>query len=396
MVRRILPLLLCAGILSAASARVEQAWSLAAKGRTGEAIRLLQAVVKDQPGDADARLLLGSLLQEKGERGASIEQLSEAVRLRPNSADAQNALGEAFNHFGDRKSARTPFERAVALNPHFGTAQVNLGLILLEAGDLRNAAAHLDRAIDIFGHSPDAAYPLYLRAKIDTAENRPNQAVSRLQEAVSIRPKFAEAWSDLGQARKAVLDDAGALAAFKRAVELDPGDVVAQYRAGAEYLREGQPHQAVEYLERAYLLKPDDQSTLNALQSALRQDGRADEANRIRQKLAELLREKDQINQNALAAVRINNEGANLEKSGDLRAALEKYRQAVNLNPAHVGIRVNYAVVLLRLGQWTEGLNQLHEALRRDPGNAQIQAALKDALAQAPPALVPKWNEDQP
>jgi predicted Zn-dependent protease len=126
---------------------------------------------------------------------------------------------------------------------------------------------------------------------------------------------------------------------------------------------------------------------------ALRQDGKPAEADSIRQKLAELLQKKDQISQNALAAVRINNEGAALEKKGDLRGALEKYRKALDLNPDHVGIRVNYAVALLRLGQWTDGLTQLHEALRRDPGNAQIQAALKDALAQAPPGAVPKWKD---
>ena len=38
----------------------------------------------------------------------------------------------------------------------------------------------------------------------------------------------------------------------------------------------------------------------------------------------------------------------------------------------------------------------LHEALRRDPGNDQIRLALKDALAQAPPELIPKWPEDEP
>ena len=71
---------------------------------------------------------------------------------------------------------------------------------------------------------------------------------------------------------------------------------------------------------------------------------------------------------------------------------MEKYRQALELSPEHVGIRVNYAVALLRLGQWTEGLTQLHEALLRDPENAKIKAALKDAMAQAPPGTAPKWD----
>jgi predicted Zn-dependent protease len=110
--------------------------------------------------------------------------------------------------------------------------------------------------------------------------------------------------------------------------------------------------------------------------------------------LAKLLREKDKENQNHLNAIRLNNEGAAAEKSGDLRAALEKYREASQLYPDHVGIRVNYAIALLRLGQWTSGLDELHEALSRDPENPDIKKALKDALAQAPPNLQPKWKDE--
>jgi len=150
----------------------------------------------------------------------------------------------------------------------------------------------------------------------------------------------------------------------------------------------------VEHLRKAYELNPKDQSTLNALQMALRQDGDVARANRVKQELAELLRERDRINQNKLAAVRLNNEGAALEKSGDLRAALAKYREASTLDPDHVGIRINYAVGLLRLGQWTEGLDELHTAFLRDPTNALLKSALKDALDQVPPAAVPKWKDE--
>ena len=170
-----------------------------------------------------------------------------------------------------------------------------------------------------------------------------------------LRPDFAEAWSDLGQARKSALDSAGALAAEKRAVELNPGDAIAQYRLGAEYLRQEQPELAMEHLEQAYRLNPEDQSTLNALHNALRLNGKTEEANRIKQKLTELLRKRDQANANALKAVKLNNEGAGLEKAGDLRGALDRYRQALDLYPTHVPIRVNYAVALLRFGAMDGG-----------------------------------------
>lgn len=393
MMMRLVATLFCAVLLWAQNARIEEAWKLAAKGQNDQAIRILRGVIQDEPRNVDARLLMGSLLVETGQQKEAIAQLSEAVRLRPQSAEAQNALGEAYNKFGNPKAARAPFEKAVALNPSFAAAQVNLGLVLVEANELSSAQEHLNQGIRILGHTADAAYAHYLRAKVFSAQNEPAKALAQLEDAVALRPDFAEAWSDLGLARKSALNDPGALAAYKRAVELNSSDAVAQYRLGSEYLREGQSQAAVEHLQQAYRLNPEDQSTLNALQSALRQDGKLEEANGVRQKLAELLRKRDQISQNALAAVRLNNEGASLEKSGDLQGAAEKYKKALKLNPEHVGIRVNYAVILLRLGQWTDGLTELHEALLRDPGNTKIEAALKDAIAQAPPGTIPKWSQ---
>ena len=127
---------------------------------------------------------------------------------------------------------------------------------------------------------------------------------------------------------------------------------------------------------------------------ALRQSGDLAGADRVKQQLAELLRNRDQNNQNKLKAVQINNDGAALEKSGDLSGAVARYREAAQLDPSHAGIRTNYGVALLRMGKWSEGLDELHQALQLDPHNEQIRAALKDALSQAPVGSLPAWKDE--
>jgi protein O-GlcNAc transferase len=331
------------------------------------------------------RLLLGSILAEDGVRPESIEQLAEAVRLRPRSAEAQNALGEAFNAFGESKMARAAFAKAVALDPAFAAAQVNLGQILVEAKEFDAASEHLDRALRSLGTSPDAALAHYLRAKVNTEHNETQEAVRHLEQAVSLRPDFAEAWSDLGQARKTLLDSAGALIAFQKAVAASPDDAVSQYRLGSEYLQRGEGLPAIQHLEKSLQLTPDDQSTLFALQIAYRRNGQLERAAEMKARLTGLLRKRDEAAQHALAAVQINNEGAALEKAGNLHGALEKYRAALDLSPEHVGIRVNYAAALLHLGQLNEGILELREALRRDPDNSAIRQALDRALAKVSP-----------
>ncbi len=362
---------------------VEAAWQLLSQGKRDQAVTLLHDLIQANPGNADARLLLGSVLMEAGQRSESIAQLREAVRLLPQSAEAHNALGEACNNFGDPAAARPEFERAVALDPHHAQAQANLGDVLLQLNQPQAAVPHLDQAIRLFGSKPDAAYPRYQRAKIYSEQGDAVAAASELEKAVELRPEFAEAWSDLGSARKLLSDDAGALSAFRRAVSLNSQDAVAQYRLGAQLLDGGAAHQAVEALDAAIRLDPGNQSALNALLRALRQDGQMQRAEVVKQRLTEAMRARDQADQKMVAALELNNRGAELEKAGKVSLALEKYRAALELLPDHVGIRTNLAVALLKLGNWREGIDQMRQALRRDPGNSVLQKALNDALAQA-------------
>jgi len=374
--------LTCVTLMFGQPPSVESAWNLAAKGERKEAVRVLRELLKNTPGNVDARLLLGSILTEEKDSQGAIAQLTEAVRLRPRSAETHNALGEAYLGSGDAKMARGEFDRTLAIDPGFAAAHVSLGQILLEAREFPAAAQHLDRAIQLLGTSADAADAHYLRAKINTAQNEMQQAAVHLTTAVKLRPDYAEAWSDLGQMRKGLNDSDGAVDAFKRAVEAAPGDAAAQYRLGAEYLHRKESHLAVLHLQKALEINPDDQSALYTLQTALRQDGQPDAARQVKEKLTELLRRRDEAAEKDLAAVQLNNQGVALEKAGNLPAALEKYREALTLSPSHIGFRINFAAALLHLGRFNEGVAELREAVRRDPGNTQAKAALDQALAK--------------
>jgi protein O-GlcNAc transferase len=372
-------LLLLLSLLYAQSS-VESAWNLIAAGKRNEAKSLLQSLVRTEAQNAEAHLLLGSLLMEDGAKDDSLLHLKEGVRLTPKSAAAHNALGEAYTTFGNPKAARPEFERAVALDPALAQAHVNLAAILLEQGESETAVPHLDKALRQLAGKPDAAYPHYLRAKTLTTDAK--KAAAELERAVALRPDFAEAWSDLGEARKTLFNDEGALEAYRRAVKLAPDDAIAQTRLGSALLDAGNAHEAAPHLEEAARLDPANQSALNALQRALRDDGQIQKAEAAKKRLAEVLLKRATDDQKLVEAVATNNAGAELEKNGNLPAALAKYRTALELNPNHIGIRTNLAVALLKLGQWDEGLAQLKEALRRDPTNTTLTKALDDALHQ--------------
>jgi tetratricopeptide (TPR) repeat protein len=368
----------------AAQPSLNQARELLAKGSTRSAVALLRQIVATDPSNADARVLLGTTLALEGDRSDSIQQLSEAVRLRPNSAEAYRALGMALARFVEIKAAREAFEKAIELNPTLAETHVDLSLILAQSGEWGLAREHLDRAIQIQGNTQAAARAYYLRAGIHGEQNELEAALADLERAVQLRPDFAEAWSDLGTVRRNLLGDASALSAFERAVRLDPKNGKAQFRLGSEYLRGGKPHLAVEHLREALRLDPDDRATLYNLQMALRADGQVEQAKRIENRMGELLRQRSRASETAIQAVKLNNEGVVADKAGNLRAALEKYRAALELDPEHGGFRLNLGLALCRLGRWDEGIAEIREVVRRDPDNAEATKALYIALEQQP------------
>jgi superkiller protein 3 len=299
--------------------------------------------------------------------------MAEAVRLRPQSASAHNQYGTVLSRFIEVEAARHEFEKALELDPQLSEAHVNLALMLAQASELIPAAAHLDRAIELQGDTRVAAYTHFLRAKIWGAQNQVDKAIFELQKAVQLRPDYAEAWSDLGGLRRLSLDQEGAVQALEKAVALNPDDATAQYRLGQQYLQNGDAGKAIEHFKRA---DPGDVATLYNLDRALRRAGKQEDAEPIERRIAELRERSNRASSVALTASRLNDEGIELEKSGDTWAALAKYRAALDLDPTGFGFELNYGLALCRIGRWEDGATELREVLRLDPDNAVAAKAL--------------------
>ena len=362
---------------------LEKAESLLSKGATAEAVVVLRQIITDDPRNVDAHLLLGTLLALIGERGESINQMAVAVQLRPESARAHNQYGMVLSRFIEVKAAREEFEKALELDPRLAEAHVNLSLILAQAGEVISAGDHLDQAIKLQGDVRAAAYTHYLRAKIWGAQSQIDKSIDELEKSIQLRPEYAEAWSDLGGMRRLSLDSRGAVQALEKAVALNPNDSTAQHRLGQLYLQDGEAAKALDHLKIALLRDPSDVAILYSLDRALRKAGKLEEAKPIEKQLAELRAQSDRASTVALAASRLNDEGIAMEKSGDVRAALAKYRAALDLDPTGTGFQLNYGLALCRLGRWEDGIAELREVLRLDPDNHEAAKALYIAMDQA-------------
>jgi tetratricopeptide (TPR) repeat protein len=88
---------------------------LVRQGRAGEAIPVLDEVVKRFPNSADGYTHLGRALLESGRPADSIPQLERAVALAPQSAQAHLLLAKAYVREGRAGEAQAHFEAAAKL-----------------------------------------------------------------------------------------------------------------------------------------------------------------------------------------------------------------------------------------------------------------------------------------
>src|SRR5260370_25809306 len=73
-----------------AQSSTERAQEMLSKGSPEQGVALLRQIVKTDPGNVQAHLILGTALAVEGLRNESVEQITAAIKLLPNSADAYN------------------------------------------------------------------------------------------------------------------------------------------------------------------------------------------------------------------------------------------------------------------------------------------------------------------
>ncbi|HZS50902.1 MAG TPA: tetratricopeptide repeat protein [Bryobacterales bacterium] len=361
---------------------LQQGRDLLAKGSAAEAVPLLRQAIEKNPADADAHLLLGSALALIPRRSEAVAELALAIELRPDHAPAYNVLGMTLARFAEFDSAQKAFEKAIAIDPKLAGAHLNLALVFAQKGEIARASRAVARAIELYGDTVSAAYPHYVAGRLYNQQNLPGRALQEFEAAIRLNPKFSEAFLELGSAKRKLSDEAGCIDALRKAVELAPENAEARYRLGVEYLNRRQAAKAVEHLGAAYRLKPGDRGILYNYSRALRLEGQEEQAKIIFRKLSETVSATTKASQHLAEAARLTNEGVALEKQGDFRAAVEKYRAALELDPLEASVRRNLGLALCRAGRWSEGIAELQEAQRIDPNDAETTRALYIAREQ--------------
>jgi Flp pilus assembly protein TadD len=109
-----------------AEARMQQASLAELSGSTTLAERLYREVIQSSPQGVEARFRLAMLLLKRQDAAGALEHLQACVRQDPGKAAYRNALGVTLAQLGRFAEARQEFRAVLGLAPDDATAQANL------------------------------------------------------------------------------------------------------------------------------------------------------------------------------------------------------------------------------------------------------------------------------
>ncbi|HEU5247848.1 MAG TPA: tetratricopeptide repeat protein [Candidatus Udaeobacter sp.] len=143
----------------------------------------------------------------------------KAIEIDPGLAEAHAAIGfiDLFYHW-NRAEAEHELRKAIELNPNYSTAYLNYGLLLLTESRFDDSLTQLRRAAQL---EPTSAL---ISSCIEWAlflEGKYNEVLQQAQHTLSIEPGMAASYSQMGLAYLYLGQKENALAALKKAVEMD-------------------------------------------------------------------------------------------------------------------------------------------------------------------------------
>src|SRR5208337_3141021 len=231
----------------------------------------------------------------------------------------------------------------------------NLGIALAAQGKTDQAIAQYDEALRL---KPDYAEAHNNLGIALDAQDKMDQAIAHYDEALRLKPDYAEAHNNLGIALEAQGKLDQAIAHYEEGLHLNPAYAGAHNNLGLALAAQGKLDQAVAHYAEALRLNPDLAKTHNNLGLALAAQGKTDQA---RAHYAQALR----LNPDYAEAH--NNLGLALAAQGKLDQAIAHYNEALRLNPDLAETYNNLGVALAKQGKTEAAIIQYQKAIQLKP-----------------------------
>jgi len=345
--------------------------------KLGDAEELFRSTIKIDPRFAPGSIALSQVLIAEGKQHAAVACLEEALTQNPPADQAGSlraALGLAYAENGEMEKGLTTLKDLVATEPDSASAHFNLGLLYVRKGKPTDQ----ETAVTEFGEALRRDDSMNV-ARIDLGRalnslGKYSEATLILLEYTRREPKDAQGFYALGTAYQGLKKLDAAIGAFQRAAALDPKDSVIRFDLGRLLASTGRTDAAIQQLEAAARINPTNPDARKELALLLEKSGNKERARAERAKVASL---QSSIDKDRTIA-RLNEDANRNLLSGNPQAAVESYRQALQLNPRDAKLHYNLSLALDKLGDLPSEQKELERAVELDArvGVAQNQLGL--------------------
>ena len=271
----------------------------------------------------------------------------------PNHAEANHRFGILSIQLGEIENSLIFLQTAINVNPSIHEYWVPFIDALIRLDRLSDAEIVLDQAGSI-GHDQEIFSKLYHNLKVKKFAN---------QEAAGLKLDNADAYNSEGVALKNQGKSDEALAAFKKAISIEPNCADALNNMGILIQEQGKLEEAIEAYKKALAIKPDFAKAYYNMGSALHEGGKLDLAVDAYRKFLSI--EPD-------FADAYNNMGSALQEQGKLEEAIEVYRKAISINPNFADVYYNIGGALHEQGKLDKAIEFYKKAISIKPDFAEL------------------------
>lgn len=194
-------------------------------GRHDEAGALYRAVVERNPGNFDARHLLGIVRLQRGDAAMALACFDRALAIDPRSARALHNRGRALEALHRPGDALAAYDAALAIEPSNPEILNDRGLALRQQNRLADALASFERALE---SRPDFLPALGNRALVLMRLDRPAAALDGFDRLLALAPDHVEGLVNRARLLQSFGDGAAVIDAYRRVLSLKPGLVAAE------------------------------------------------------------------------------------------------------------------------------------------------------------------------
>jgi tetratricopeptide (TPR) repeat protein len=244
--------------------RLRRANSAVRDRRFAEALPILEQVLRDDPRNAFAQLVLGSAYMGMEQYRPAIAQYRKYLDLVPTSAYAHMWMAICLVRLGDQDGTLRETAAALAIDPNFSDARILRAGVLASRGRYEEAIADLRTAVESDPAKPMVRLDL---AKVLAEAGRPGEARDEYAAILRIQPEYAAALNGLGalEAGSGRLDEAVDL--FRRSLAAEPRQADARFNLGRALEQQGRRGDALREFETVAA----DASAAPAVRAAARQ-----------------------------------------------------------------------------------------------------------------------------